>query len=98
MKKIKKLSIEALKDLKKELVPLIKKEKPLTLDFSNLEGLDFSGLQFLVALVKDCERKKITLDFVGDLAEDAKKIVIFSGLSNYSCETWDCVLKHLKEV
>lgn len=98
MKTIKNLSIGILKDLKKEILLLIKKEKTLTIDFSYLEEIDFSGLQFLVSLVKECESKKISLNFIGSLTEEAKKIILLSGLSHYACETWDCVLNHLKEV
>ena len=86
MTNIKHLSISYVCSLKEEIEKIIATKKPFTLDLSGLESFDFSGIQFLVALVKECEAKDIEIQLVGDINSAIQNSIQLSGLTNYLCE------------
>lgn len=92
------LSIEYATNVRRDLVDLLTGQDPISIDFSGIETLDLSGLQLLVSLLREAEKKKKAIHFFGDLSESVRHFVTLSGVADCECQTGEQLENALKAV
>jgi anti-anti-sigma regulatory factor len=61
--------------LKKELLDAFKKQRTVSLDISEVEDIDISALQIILAAVKEAEKKSGNFYITGTIPDNIRKII-----------------------
>lgn len=92
------LTIEFANENKKNLLALGAGDKPVVVDLTQTEAIDLSGIQLLVATLKEAAGKKREIHFAGTLSDSVKKTLMGTGLFEIGCETGEALENSLKAV
>jgi anti-anti-sigma factor len=74
-----KVSIENAGKLKDEITQAFAQNDSLALDLSRVETIDTSGIQLLVAMIKEAQNKNIALVFEGQVPKEVNRRLLMGG-------------------
>ena len=90
------LTIEYAALSSKQLLQLLAKQKTLEFNLENVGTIDLSGIQILIALVREANKDNCEVHFSGQLSESFQEQIALGGLSSDPCltgETFEAILK-----
>ncbi len=98
MSNITSLTIQEAKSNKEKLQGLIDREDSIEIDFALINDADLSGLQLLIALIRECEKKQKRLIMKGALSDSVQRTIQLCGLYEKDCPEAGTLLQILKAV
>jgi anti-anti-sigma regulatory factor len=84
---IRELTIEHAVGYRKQLLEIVGKGNSPTVDLSELESIDLSGLQILVAFLREAASVKRDAHLAGSLGVEVQRAIGLSGLCDHECPT-----------
>jgi anti-anti-sigma regulatory factor len=84
---IRELKIESAAASRAQLLELLKNGKAPAIDLSSLETIDLSGIQELVALLREASSANRETHLTGALGAEVQRAIVLSGLCDRECAT-----------
>jgi len=92
------LSIEYAAASKGLLLGLLSGSKDVCLDLATVDGVDLSGLQLLVAMMREASAKNKEVHFTGSLSASFRDSLSLAGITQGDCLTGEELESALKAV
>lgn len=98
MSDIKALTIDNANEIQKTLLDLLKKGGKQEFDLSGIETVDLSGIQILVAFVRETLANNVDFHFIGKIHESVSSSLVLAGIAERPCETGEDLELFIKAV
>lgn len=92
------LSIEYVSGSKGLLLGRLAESKEMCLDLAVVDAIDLSGVQLLVALMREAVDQKKEVHFTGSLSASFRNVLALAGVAQGGCETGEELESALKAV
>ncbi|MCL2520832.1 MAG: STAS domain-containing protein [Spirochaetaceae bacterium] len=93
-----KVSIENAEKFKNEILEALAGNSTLIMDLSRVESIDTSGVQLLVATVKEAKKQNITLAVEGHIPKEVNKRLIMGGFIAQAISDGNLLVQELNKV
>jgi len=90
------LTIEYASSTRNLLLQLLVGQEILEFNFSNINTIDLSGIQIIVALVRQANKENREIHFTGRLSDNVQEQLVFGGFTLEPCLTgaqFEAILK-----
>ena len=93
-----KLTIHYAEESKTIFMDVLSNDSGVDVDFSNVEGIDISGLQLLISLYKEATLLGRDIDFVGEFSSSFKEELSSLTFSSESISESRALLEYIKGI
>lgn len=95
---IRELTIDCAAASRAQLLELLKNGKPPAIDLSSLETIDLSGIQELVALLREASLANRETHLTGALGAEVQRSIVLSGLCDRDCASGETLERAIRSL